>query len=207
MGDASPHTAMGVFMGMKAAVEQAYGDWTPGIRVAVQGVGNVGYHLCRILADAGAEQFVSDISHDAVARAVEELGATPVGPEEIFRQDVEVFAPCALGGVINDNSIGQLKARVVAAAANNQLATPDHGEQLHKLDIVYAPDFLVNAGGMLSIGGSIFGDHDPSHIESRIAGLYDRNPRPVGGLCGTIDRTVRNGAGFGQRADRRSQPI
>ncbi len=111
---------------------------------------------------------------DLIVTAAEKLElAVAVGIDEIYSADVEVFAPCALGGVINDDTVGRLRAKVVAGAANNQLATPLHGIRLHEMGVVYAPDFLVNAGGMLSVGGPIFGENDPGLIPGRLAGLYD----------------------------------
>ena len=127
VGDPSPYTAEGVFMGMRAAVEHRFGSWGPGLRVAVQGIGKVGYHLCELLHEADVQLVVADIANSAVQQPVEKLGAVAVGIDEIYSADVEVFAPCALGGVINDDTIGQLRAKVVAGAANNQLATPLHG--------------------------------------------------------------------------------
>lgn len=174
VGDPSPHTAKGVFEGLRGAVDHALGSFGPGLRVAVQGVGNVGYHLCEELAEARAELVVTDIHEEPVQRAVDELGATAVGIDDIYDADVDVFAPCALGGVINDSTIERLRAAVVAGAANNQLATPEHGRALHGRGITYAPDFLVNAGGMLSVGGRVFGDNDPEKIPGRLAALYDK---------------------------------
>ena len=115
----------------------------------MQGLGNVGAALARRLAKAGARLTVTDIDELAVARAVREFGATAVKPDEIYSQDVEVFAPCALGAVINDETVGQLRACVVAGSANNQLAEPRHGHALWTRNILYAPDYAINAGGVI----------------------------------------------------------
>jgi leucine dehydrogenase len=122
-----------------------------GLQVAIQGLGNVGYRLARYLHEAGATLYVTDIVKVNVDRAVRELGATAVSGEDIFGLDVDVFAPCALGAAINDNTIDKLKVSIVAGAANNQLATLKHGEILHQRGILYAPDYVVNAGGIIDV--------------------------------------------------------
>jgi leucine dehydrogenase len=119
--------------------------------VAIQGLGNVGYRLAEHLRDAGADLYVSDIIQSNVDRAVRELNATAVTGDKIFSLDVDVFAPCALGAAINDRTITQLKASIVAGAANNQLASVEQGHQLHKRGILYAPDYVVNAGGIIDV--------------------------------------------------------
>ncbi|OMH33760.1 Glu/Leu/Phe/Val dehydrogenase dimerization domain-containing protein [Motiliproteus sp. MSK22-1] len=152
-GDPSPSTAYGTFMGVRAAVKHQLGrSDLEGLKVAVQGVGNVGYRLAEHLHQSGAKLYVNDIHQAQVDRAVAELGATAVSAKEIVGLDVDVFAPCALGAVINDNSIGQLKAKVVAGAANNQLSEERHGELLKQKGVLYAPDFVINAGGIIDIG-------------------------------------------------------
>jgi len=119
--------------------------------VAIQGLGNVGYRLAEYLHEAGALLYVTDIVQATVDRAVLELDTIAVTGDEIFSLDVDVFAPCALGAAINDKTIGQLKANIVAGAANNQLATADHGHQLHQKGILYTPDYVVNAGGIIDV--------------------------------------------------------
>ena len=151
-GDPSPSTAYGVLMGIRAAVAHKLGrNSLDGVRVAIQGVGHVGYHLCRYLAEAGAELTVTDIDHEAIERAATEFHARPVAPEEIYGVDGEVFAPCALGAVINDDTIARLKAPIVAGSANNQLAEPRHGVELMRRGVLYAPDYVINAGGVINI--------------------------------------------------------
>ena len=151
-GDPSPSTAYGVFISLREAV--TYKMQQPdlkGLKVAIQGLGNVGYRLAEYLHEAGALLYVTDIVQASVDRAVRELDAIAVTGDEIFSLDVDVFAPCALGAAINDKTIGQLKANIVAGAANNQLATADHGHQLHQKGILYTPDYVVNAGGIIDV--------------------------------------------------------
>ncbi|MEH6582400.1 MAG: Glu/Leu/Phe/Val dehydrogenase [Halioglobus sp.] len=149
-GDPSPSTAHGVFKGIEIAVKHRQGrSDLKGVKVAIQGVGNVGYTLAQKLHAAGARLWVTDVNAGNVARAVSELGAQAVAGEEIFGLDVDVFAPCAMGGIINDETVAQLRAEVVAGAANNQLALPRHGLALHERGILYAPDYVINAGGIV----------------------------------------------------------
>jgi leucine dehydrogenase len=151
-GDPSPSTAYGVFVSLREAVYHKLGRTDlNGVKVAIQGLGNVGYRLAQQLRDAGAELFVTDIIQANVDRAVRELNATAVKGDKIFSLDVDVFAPCALGAAINDQTIAQLKVSIVAGAANNQLATVQHGYQLHQRGILYAPDYVVNAGGIVDV--------------------------------------------------------
>lgn len=151
-GDPSPATAFGTFIGIQAAVRHKLGrDSLQGLKVAIQGVGNVGYRLARHLHEAGAVLWVTDIHFPAVDRCVKEFGATAVSMEQIFGLDVDVFAPCALGAILNDVTLPQLKAPIVAGAANNQLARPQHGQALQARGVLYAPDYVINAGGIIDI--------------------------------------------------------
>lgn len=151
-GDPSPTTAYGVFVGLKAAAQYRLGKSSlQGLKVAIQGVGNVGYRLAKQLHEEGAELVVSDIFAENTERAARELGARVVEGDAIFDQDVDVFAPCALGAIINDDTIDRLKASVVAGAANNQLAEELHGEKLRAREILYAPDYVINAGGIIDV--------------------------------------------------------
>lgn len=150
-GNPAPSTAYGVFVGVKAAVNYALGSDLKGVKVAIQGMGHVGYRLASHLHNAGAQLFVTDIYPDGVNRAVEEFGAVAVSPEEIYALDVDVVAPCALGATVNEHTISQLKAKVIAGAANNQLAKEDMGELLRQKGILYAPDYVINAGGVIDI--------------------------------------------------------
>ena len=151
-GDPSPSTAYGVFVSLREAVYHRLGrSDLKGVKVAIQGLGNVGYRLAKHLREAGAVLFVSDIIQANVDRAVRELKAIEVTGDKIFTLDVDVFAPCALGAAINAQTINQLKVSVVAGAANNQLASVEQGHQLHRRGILYAPDYVVNAGGIIDV--------------------------------------------------------
>ena len=151
-GDPSPGTAYGVFCGIQASVQERLGrNSLDGIRVAVQGLGHVGYDVASQLHRAGAKLWVTDMSDEAVSKARAELGAEAVGLEEVYDLDVDVYAPCALGATLNDNTIPRLSAKVVAGAANNQLAEDRHGDMLHDLNILYAPDYVINAGGVIHV--------------------------------------------------------
>jgi len=151
-GDPSPATAYGVYAGLKASVAERFGsDDLTDIRVALQGLGAVGYDLAKRLVDDGAVLCVSDINKQALAKAERELGAKIVSPDSIHAVEADVFAPCALGAVLNDDTIPQIKAKVIAGSANNQLAELRHGEMLADRGILYAPDYLINAGGVIYI--------------------------------------------------------
>ena len=150
-GNPSPITAYGVYLGMKASANEAFGDDSLfGKTIAVQGLGNVAYTLCEYLHKEGAKLVVTDINQAAIDRVVNRFGATAVAPEAIYDQDVDIFSPCALGSIINDDTIPKLKAKVIAGSANNQLAQSKHGKDLHEMGIVYAPDYVINAGGSLT---------------------------------------------------------
>lgn len=151
-GDPSPFTARGVYAGLKAAVKHRLGAETlSGITVAVQGLGNVGYNLCKLLHKDGAVLSVTDMQADKVDMAVKEFGAASVALADVYDVDCDVFAPCALGAIINDDTVSRLKATVVAGAANNQLAEARHGDALRDRKILYAPDYLINAGGLINV--------------------------------------------------------
>lgn len=152
-GDPSPVTAYGTYMGMKAAVKHAFGnDSLSGKKIAVQGIGKVGGHLLEHLHKEGAKLFITDINEEMLAKYSTEFGATVVKGDEIYGLDVDVFAPCALGAILNTVNIGQLKCKVVAGAANNQLEDENiHGTMLLEKGIAYAPDFLINAGGLINV--------------------------------------------------------
>ncbi|GAA0346229.1 branched-chain amino acid dehydrogenase [Bacillus carboniphilus] len=157
-GNPSPVTAYGVYRGMKAAAKEAFGtDSLEGKKIAVQGVGNVAYTLCKHLHEEGAQLIVTDIHKDAVQRAVNDFGAKAVEPNEIYSVECDIFAPCALGAVINDETIPQIKAKVIAGAANNQLKESRHGDAIHEMGIVYAPDYVINAGGVINVADELYG--------------------------------------------------
>jgi leucine dehydrogenase len=172
-GNPSPVTAYGVYRGMKAAAKEAFGtDSLEGKIIAVQGVGNVAYNLCKYLHEEGAQLIVTDINKDSVKRAVEEFGAKAVDPDEIYSVDCDIYAPCALGAIINDSTIPKLKARVIAGAANNQLKEARHGNLIHELGIVYAPDYVINAGGVINVADELYG-YNRERAMKKVEGIYD----------------------------------
>lgn len=150
-GDPSPVTAYGVFLGIQAAVRHKFGSDLQDIRIAVQGIGNVGYHLVELLRDAKAKVVVADANPGRVERIVEDFKVACCSPVAILSADVDVFAPCAMGSVINTDSLPRLKAKIVAGAANNQLAQDVLGEELLQRGILYAPDYVINSGGIIDI--------------------------------------------------------
>jgi len=177
-GDPSPFTSRGCFEGIRAAVKHKLGrNSLDGLKVAVQGVGNVGRFLCKNLHEAGAELIIADVNPEAVAYAVENFGAKVVAPDEIYSQDVDIFSPCAIGGVLNEDTIPQLKTSIIAGVANNQLAESRHDQLLHDRGILYAPDYVINAGGMLNASGDIFGKYDVDQVMEHVTGLYDATLR------------------------------
>ena len=174
-GDPSPFTAHGVFSGIRAAVKHRLGkDSLKGVRVIIQGLGHVGYNLSRELSEAGAKLVVTDIHKENVERVVNEFGATAVAPDDIVGQEGDVFAPCALGGVLNNENILKLKVPIVAGAANNQLADDACGEELRRLGILYAPDYVINAGGIINVANEVHGRKiDPKAGMKKVEELYD----------------------------------
>jgi len=174
-GDPSPRTALGVYLGIKAAANFRWGRTDlAGLRVAVQGVGGVGYHLCRLLAADGAVLRVADVRSSAAERVRDELNATVVPVENVLAEDVDVFAPCALGAILNEHSIGQIRARIVAGAANNQLAKDSDGVALQAAGVLYAPDYVINAGGIISVTREYFGGSSEAQVNAEIHGICDR---------------------------------
>jgi leucine dehydrogenase len=171
-GDPSPVTAFGVFNGLKACAEEALSTASlEGLRVVVQGVGKVGYHLAKYLVDAGAVVTVSDVDVDSLARAVHDFGVDTVEPDKAHAAECDILAPCALGGLIRDDTLPELKCKVVAGAANNQLARPEHGDALADLGILYAPDFVINAGGLMNVADELMG-YDRDRAMARVEGIY-----------------------------------
>lgn len=178
-GNPSPVTAYGVYRGMKAAAKEAFGnDSLEGKVVAVQGVGNVSYNLCRHLHEEGAKLIVTDINKESVARAVESFGASAVNPDEIYGVDCDIYAPCALGAVINDQTINQIKAKVIAGAANNQLKETVHGDQIHEKGIIYAPDYVINAGGVINVADELLG-YNRERALKKVETVYDTIERVI----------------------------
>jgi len=173
-GDPSVVTAYGVFLGIKAALKTKRGtEDLSGIKVAIQGVGHVGYKLCRYLYDAGAEIYVSDINQEAVNRAVAEFDANAIDGDKIHALDVDVFAPCALGAVLNDKTIPEIKASIIGGAANNQLAASrEHGAALLERGILYAPDYAINSGGLINVANELEG-YNRERAFKQAEGIYD----------------------------------
>ena len=173
-GDPSPHTARGVYRAMQAAAKHRWGsDDLAGKKVAIQGCGHVGYFLAGELTRAGAKLVVSDVDPAKVKRIAQEYGATAVAPEEIYSAAADIFAPCALGGVLNDQTIPQLKSALVVGAANNQLLEPRHGDLLEHRGILYAPDYAANAGGVVNGCCREMLDWDLSRTVAKIDAIYD----------------------------------
>lgn len=155
-GDPSPVTAFGTYVGIKAAAEHKWGDASlSGKHVAVQGLGHVGYYLCKHLHDEGAQLTVTDIDAERVQRCVDEFGATAVTPDAIYGIDADIFAPCALGAIINDDTLKVFKYDIIAGAANNQLARSRHAKEVHAKGILYAPDYVINAAGLINVYGEL----------------------------------------------------
>jgi leucine dehydrogenase len=172
-GDPSPWTALGAFRAMQAAAKYRWGsDDLRGKRVAIQGCGNVGHSLARELHEAGAPLIVSDVDSARMNRVVEEFDATPATPDAIYAVPADIFAPCALGGIINDETIPQLNIEIVCGAANNQLLEPKDGDALEARGILYAPDYVVNSGGVLSGGADLFG-WSLEKVRVSVLAIYD----------------------------------
>ena len=197
-GDPSPSTAYGVFIGLQAAVRQRLGrDDLKGLRVAIQGVGQVGFGLAQQLKEAGAELWVTDIVEANVRRAVEQLGATAVGQNDIYGLEVDVFDPCAMGAIINPQTLEALRAPVIAGAANNQLADAGLAEELRRRGCLYAPDYAINAGGIIDVcyernGGST------AELKAHIEGIGTT-------LMEIFQRAEREGSTTTAVADRMAQ--
>lgn len=172
-GDPSPITAFGVFRGILAAVNEVFGsEDLNGRVVAVQGLGAVGYKLCQHLHEAGAEIIVTDIDPVRVQAAVQKFGAAAVAPEEIYSVACDVFAPCAMGAVINEQTVDELKCRIVAGSANNQLADGSFGDRLMEREILYVPDYVINSGGVINVYEELRGYNRDNAME-KAAAIYD----------------------------------
>ena len=172
-GDPSPFTALGVVAGMRACAAEVFGSPSlGGLTVAVQGLGHVGYSLCRLLHEEGANLLVADLRPDAVRRAAAEFDAEPVEPGDILSVPCDILAPCALGAVVNDETLPALRCAIVAGSANNVLAEGRHGEALARRNILYAPDYVINAGGLINVAAELEG-YDEDKARERISHLYD----------------------------------
>lgn len=169
-GDPSPKTARGVLHGIRAAAKFVLGrSDVEGLTVAVQGLGGVGYHLCQELNAVGAKLTVADLSDKNVERVVDEFDARVVPVDNILFEDVDVVSPCALGGILNRDTIRRLKARIVAGGANNQLLTDEDGERLRRRGIVYAPDYIINAGGIINVAAEYLQSMTEEEVWNHVA--------------------------------------
>ena len=174
-GDPSPFTAIGVWQGIKAAAKVVFGsDDLKGRTIAVQGLGKVGYPLCRHLHEEGAKLYVSNLHNkEMIEKAVEEFGAVPVSPDKILSQECDILAPCALGAVMNPETIPALNCKIVAGAANNVIFDDASGEALKARGIAYAPDFIINAGGVINAAGEAAGDYNEEEVLKKVYNIYN----------------------------------
>jgi leucine dehydrogenase len=173
-GNPAPMTALGVFLGMRACLERQLctADFT-GVRVAVQGCGNVARVLCQHLSKAGAALIVTDTVPERAQLLAEQYAARAVAPEDIYDVECEVYAPCALGETLNDSTIPRLKCQIVAGSANNPCLTVEHSDYLHARGILYAPDFVINAGGVINIAVELGPEgYNEAHARARVQGIY-----------------------------------
>lgn len=178
LGTPSPFTAFGVWQGMKSCAGEVYGESTlKGLTVAVQGLGGVGGCLCENLAAEGARLIVTDIIPERVRDTAAKWGAAAVEPAEIYDQECDIFAPCGQGAVVNKETIPRLRCRVIAGAANNVLKDPDDGTALEQKGILYAPDYVINAGGLIFVDSCRRGCSDPETIRGVISGIGERLTR------------------------------
>jgi leucine dehydrogenase len=194
-GDPSPVTARGVFLGIKAAARVVFGsDDLNGRRIAVQGVGHVGGRVAELLAEAGAALVITDVNTEALNAVAAKTGAAIVTPDAIYDQDVEVFSPNALGAIINPDTIGRLKAKIIAGGANNQLSVPEMGDQLREKGVLYAPDYVINGGGIINVAAEISGTYDPAWVEGKVQEL-------VGTLESVFEQAARESRSTSRVAD------
>jgi leucine dehydrogenase len=172
-GDPSPATAFGVFRGMKACAKLVYGEESlKGRTIALQGLGHVGYYLAQHLSEDGAKLVVTDIVPEAVKRVVDEFGAKAVAPNDIYGVDCDIFSPNALGAIVNDETLPRLKCKIVAGGANNQLKEERHGDALEARGILYAPDFIINAGGVINVADELDG-YNRDRAYKKVARVFD----------------------------------
>jgi len=175
IGSPSPFTAYGVWKGIKACAEEVYGS--PGLEgkvIAVQGVGSVGEALCRHLAEEGASLIVSDLDRQRVKEIQEQLGAKAVDPDDIYSQECDIFSPCAAGGVVNEETLPRLKCKIIAGAANNIYKSKEMGKAIEEQRILYAPDYVINAGGLIFVEMRRRGITDKEEIKTEVARIDGR---------------------------------
>ncbi|KQS51035.1 MULTISPECIES: Leu/Phe/Val dehydrogenase [unclassified Sphingomonas] len=174
-GDPGPYTALGIYLGVKAAAQRGLGATDmKGVRVAIQGVGSVGGGLARLLAKDGAVLTLADVDEGRAQKLAAELDATAVAAEAILTTEADIFSPNALGAILTEMSIAALKAKVVAGGANNQLSVREDGARLHARGILYAPDYVINAGGIINVGLEYLGHGDEAEVKARIARIPER---------------------------------
>jgi len=194
-GDPSINTAYGVLQGMRAVAEELWKDTDLADRhVVVQGVGKVGSHLCRLLHEAGARLTVADVDLDNVARAVKEFGVDTVEPDKAHAVECDIFAPCALGAIVNDDTMAELKCAAVAGSANNVLARDEHGYALRQAGILYAPDYVINAGGLINVADELQG-YSAERATAKVEGIF-------GALRTIFHRAKAEGIPTSEAADR-----
>jgi len=174
-GDPGPHTSLGVFLGIKAAVRRVLGrESVEGLHIALQGAGSVATGVAMHAYSEGAKLSIADVDQHKAKKLADAVGATAVAPEEVLFLEADVVSPCALGAVLNEDTIGKLNTPIVAGGANNQLATPADGERLHQRGILFAPDYVINAGGIISVCFEYLGETQASVVRERIDGIPDR---------------------------------
>ena len=174
-GDPGPHTSLGVFLGIKAAVKRALGkDSLAGLHIAMQGAGSVAGGVARHAAAEGAKLSIADVDADRAQKLAAETGGAVVAPADILGLEADVVSPCALGAILTEQSIAALKAPIVAGGANNQLKTPEDGQRLHARGILYAPDYVINAGGIINVSTEYLADGGPELVRSRIEAIPGR---------------------------------
>lgn len=200
-GDPSPKTSYGIFKGIEAAVQyKLERDDVAGLTIAVQGVGQVGYYLCKYLHDAGAKLVVADIDAGRVQKVVDEFGAKSVSLDEILIQEVDAVAPCALGAIMNARSIPKLQTSIVAGGANNQLETLEDGERLHDTGILYAPDYVINGGGIINVACEYYGDTTEDEVWKQVSAIGPR-------LTGIFEESTANNKPTNIVADQQAKRI
>ena len=188
-GDPSPITADGVFRCLKSAIFHKLGlESLSGISVAIQGLGSVGYSLAEHLHKSGARLVVTDINQAVLDKAQQELGAAIVSPDDIYDASVDVFAPCALGGAINKQSVGRIHAKIICGAANNQLEKPEMADALKERDILYCPDYVVNGGGIINVASELSGTYDKKWVCAKLDGLVET----LNAVIAKSESTVKN---------------
>jgi leucine dehydrogenase len=200
-GDPGPSTALGVFLGVKAAVKRALGkDDMAGVHVAVQGLGSVGGGLARHLAAAGARLTLADKDVARATALADELGGVAVDADAIMRVEADVFSPCALGAILNETTIPGLRVPIIAGGANNQLALPADGDRVNASGILYAPDYVINAGGIINVALQYLDCADMAAVDAKIAAIPDR-------LNAVWDESAATGLNAAHVADRMAQAL